>query len=214
MSVIDKVPRFDDVPTNALVNRKVKTLDETLEYPTINNFTIFPVDVSNGTIDRFVDEFFFLSNFYICDIEITEYATGEPDGPVVFRNYKSVEHAYQAMKTDDINLRRSIASAKSPGDAKRLGRKLKLKYNWEFEKNDVMMSLLIIKFTNIDNDLLNKLIATRGFNLVEGNTWNDTYWGMYNGSGKNILGKMLMFLRDVVFYHNRELNERSNTTLK
>ena len=30
---------------------------------------------------------------------------------------------------------------------------------------------------------------------IEGNTWNDTFWGVCNGQGQNWLGKILMLVR-------------------
>lgn len=47
-----------------------------------------------------------------------------------------------------------------------------------------------------NSDLKDKLIATGDEYLEEGNTWNDTYWGVCRGKGKNILGKILMRVRE------------------
>lgn len=57
-----------------------------------------------------------------------------------------------------------------------------------------MKNLLQIKFS--EDPYKTKLICTYPQSLVEGNTWNDTYWGVCNGIGDNNLGKLLMQVRD------------------
>jgi predicted NAD-dependent protein-ADP-ribosyltransferase YbiA (DUF1768 family) len=51
------------------------------------------------------------------------------------------------------------------------------------------------KFTR-NQDLKEQLIATGNEELVEGNTWGDIYWGVSRGRGKNMLGKILMRVRE------------------
>ena len=82
----------------------------------------------------------------------------------------------------------------SPGKAKKLGRLVHLKENWEEIKIEVMLQLLRKKFS--DPILKQKLIDTNEAILEEGNTWNDTFWGIYNGVGENHLGKLLMKVRE------------------
>lgn len=151
------------------------------------------------TIDSFTGEFFFLSNFYICNIEVEEISE-IPDSSnriqtVVRRNYKSVEHAYQAMKSDDYETRKKIACCKTPGEAKRMGRQIILSPDWDKLKYSIMQSLITLKFLQ-NIELKHKLILTKNFELIEGNTWGDTYWGVCNGVGENNLGKILMAVRD------------------
>jgi len=138
-------------------------------------------------IEIFRGEYFFLSNFY--------------QTPIEFENkvYPSSENAYQAAKTDQQNrdefmLHKNGASI-SPGEAKRLGRKVKLRENWENLRLQVMEDILRIKFKP-NSYLANKLIRTETRQLIEGNTWRDTYWGSYNGKGQNNLGKILMKIRE------------------
>jgi ribA/ribD-fused uncharacterized protein len=133
-------------------------------------------------IDSFQGEYRFLSNFYPCDITIC----GVP--------YKSTEAAYQASKSDDLFIR-STFSTVDPKYAKAMGRKMKLRPNWdELTKVECMELCLRAKFT--DPSLQARLISTDPLELVEGNHWNDTFWGVCNGKGRNMLGKLLMILRD------------------
>lgn len=133
-------------------------------------------------IYRFKNENNFLSNFYMA--------------PVNWRgaDWPSSEHAFQAAKTDDKEEQDKIRKANTPAEAKKLGRLVSLRENWENEKIGVMESILIAKFTQ-NQDLLDKLLATGDAELVEG---NHTFWGVCNGEGKNHLGKLLMKIRDAL----------------
>lgn len=134
-------------------------------------------------IDRFTGKYIFLSNFHFpCYV----YFEG--------RYYKSSEHAFQAAKTLDEVERDRIAQSPTPYKAKRLGRKVKLRNDWDQVKLDVMEKILRNKFT--DKNLKHALLETGDAELIEGNTWGDTYWGVCRGKGQNHLGKLLMKIRD------------------
>lgn len=135
-------------------------------------------------ISKFDGEYSFLSNFHPCTVNYEDI------------NYPSVEHAYQAAKTLDFTHRNFIAKLKFPGQAKREGRLVELRTNWDHIKLGVMKELLHQKFS--DPELLANLKSTAPNQLVEGNTWGDTYWGVCNGKGKNHLGNLLMTIRDSV----------------
>ena len=132
-------------------------------------------------INSFEGEYAFLSNFYEHPIS---------NGVITF---PTNEHYFQAMKTLEDDERLAIARAATPGQAKRMGRSVKLRPDWESIKLDVMETAVRIKFT--DPELAAKLIATGDEELVEGNWWNDTFWGVCNGVGENHLGKILMKVR-------------------
>jgi ribA/ribD-fused uncharacterized protein len=133
-------------------------------------------------IDKFDGtEYAFLSNFYSSPIQY--------EGIV----YPTVEHMFQALKALDVETRKKIANAATPGQAKRLGRSVALREDWEEVKVDVMRTALQLKFSN--PALRAKLIATGDAELIEGNTWNDRFWGVCRGTGKNMLGLLLMELR-------------------
>jgi len=124
---------------------------------------------------------FFLSNFF--------------PHPMDYENmrFPSSEHAFQAAKSLDVETRRSIAVLETPAEAKKTGRVIDCRSDWEAVKLDVMREVLRAKFS--DPALRKKLLATNDAELIEGNTWNDTFWGVCNGRGENWLGKLLMELR-------------------
>lgn len=132
-------------------------------------------------IDSFSGDYRFLSNFW--------------PSPLRYHGewYPTVEHAFQARKTKNIDERRMIQSAASPALAKQLGRKVTLRANWDELKVDVMLALLRLKFKA--PGLRQQLLATGNAELVEGNWWGDTTWGVCRGEGKNLLGKLLMQVR-------------------
>jgi len=134
-----------------------------------------------GLIGEFRKQFYFLSNFFASEISYGGKA------------YPTAEHLFQSLKTTDPQLREKIRLAEKPGDAKRLGRALALREDWESIKLDVMREVLRRKFSN--PSLKERLLATGSAELVEGNTWNDTFWGVCDGKGENWLGKLLMELR-------------------
>jgi len=135
-------------------------------------------------IVSFTGAFKFLSNFYLCEIEY--------EGIV----YPSSEHAYVAAKTTDIIQKYAIAEIDNPGEVKRLGRKLKIRSDWEVVKLLIMRSIVEAKFDQ-NPELMEMLQMTRPHELIEGNSWGDIYWGQSPvGKGKNELGKILMSIRD------------------
>lgn len=137
-------------------------------------------------IVSFRDAYRFLSNFY--------------PSPVTYGasplTYPTVEHAFQAAKTLNHNERAAFAydavHAMTPGDAKRAGRALVLRPDWEDVKLDVMLDLLRLKFE--DPHLASLLIHTGTAVLIEGNHWGDRFWGV-DGTGLNHLGLLLMQVR-------------------
>jgi ribA/ribD-fused uncharacterized protein len=117
--------------------------------------------------------------------------------PVVYEGvqFPTVEHAYQAAKTKDEKRWREFQLAKTPGDAKRLGRTLVIRKDWERVKVGVMLELLRFKF-GAHAELATKLLATKDAELIEANNWGDTFWGVWRGKGHNQLGKLLMQVRE------------------
>lgn len=73
-----------------------------------------------------------------------------------------------------------------------------MRADWDDARNYrlvVMEQLLREKFSDKNPELKQKLIDTYDAELIEGNTWNDTFWGVCGGIGKNHLGKLLMKIR-------------------
>ena len=129
-------------------------------------------------INHFDGEYGWLSNFY--------------PHPVRYEGmqYPTVENAFQAAKT----AKRDFFKTCTPGQAKRRGRTVPLRADWEDIKLEVMHGLLVQKFW-VKTPLAKKLLETGTQELVEGNTWGDTFWGICEGKGKNNLGKLLMKVR-------------------
>ena len=136
-----------------------------------------------SAIKSFKGRYRFLSNFYPCEVLL--------DGLL----YNSSEHAYQAAKTLDTKSREQILRASGPGKAKRLGRGVVLRGDWEDIKIPVMHQIVLVKFA-MNPGLRTKLLATGDVHLEEGNTWGDTFWGTVDGDGENWLGRVLMNVRD------------------
>lgn len=132
-------------------------------------------------INSFRGEFFFLSNFY----HVIIWNAGI--------SYPSAEHAYQASKTFNQAERLAIAALSAAGQAKRAGRIVTLRPDWEQVKLAVMERIVRKKFAI--PSLAQKLMATSPAHLVEDNTWGDRYWGKCNGVGANHLGEILMKVR-------------------
>lgn len=120
-------------------------------------------------------------------------------------SYNSVENYYQAMKTLSIGRRVQISKMK-PHESKKIGRALTLREDWEEIKDQVMLKALEIKFGQIY--YRNLLINTGIMEIVEGNYWNDKYWGycLKTNSGQNKLGKFITEIRTRIF---EEFDSRS-----
>jgi ribA/ribD-fused uncharacterized protein len=110
--------------------------------------------------------------------------------------YPTTEHAYQAAKTLDKGERELIASLRTAAEAKKLGQRITLRPDWESVRVQVMLDVNRLKFQ--DPLLRQKLLDTGNEELVEGNTWNDTFWGVCRGVGKNNLGRVLMKVREEI----------------
>lgn len=130
----------------------------------------------------FSGEYRFLSNFYLIDIEISGIT------------FKSSEHYYMYEKTTDENLRKKILEASTGAIAKKIGKTIRLRTDWEEKyKNQSMIFGLKKKFSL--PEMRDKLLSTGDAYIEETNTWGDVYWGVFHGTGKNMLGRMLMYLR-------------------
>lgn len=133
-------------------------------------------------INSFTGEYFFLSNFY--------------SAPVTYEGitYYNNEAAFQAQKCTDKSDMQQFAQL-DPSQAKRLGRSITLRKDWEQVKISLMTEIVRAKFTQ-NPELAEKLAATGSAHLEEGNNWGDRIWGTVNGVGANNLGKILMQIRN------------------
>ena len=113
------------------------------------------------------------------------------------RTWPTTEHYFQAMKFENRRDQDEIRETKSPMVAARKGRsrKRKLRKGWERSRVEVMRKALRAKFTQHE-DLQELLLDTGDAEIVE-HTQRDSFWGDGgDGSGTNMLGKLLMQIRD------------------
>ena len=138
-----------------------------------------------GDINIFRCNFDFLSNFY--------------NAPFYFNSirFENAEAAFQAQKEP---ARTKEFEKLTGSEAKRLGRRVNLRSDWNAVRVNIMQQIVLEKFTQ-NNNLAERLMRTQDRKLIEGNAWNDTFWGVCNGRGQNKLGVILMTVRD-------NLNER------
>lgn len=111
--------------------------------------------------------------------------------------WKTSEHYFQAQKFAETEFEEKVRLAPTPKESANLGRnrKFPLRKDWEKVKDDIMREALRAKFTQ-NKDLKKILLETDDAILVE-HTANDNYWGDGgDGSGKNLLGKLLMEVRE------------------
>jgi ribA/ribD-fused uncharacterized protein len=153
------------------------------------------MEIPEGAITSFRGQYKFLSNFAYSPftVKIQEY----------HYTCKTVEHFFQASKCYDHVQVRKIINAATPRQAKTLGRNVELVDNWDEIKNDVMLDGLRAKFNSDYGSFVGlgiKLLLTGDRYLIEGNTWNDRYWGATiqgnRAVGFNWLGQLLMKVRD------------------
>jgi ribA/ribD-fused uncharacterized protein len=131
------------------------------------------------------DQYGYLNNFYPSKIFIYG------------KYYPTVEHAYQAQKTFSYEDRELIRKASTPKQARDLGQKVFMIYNWDDLKYDVMYDCILAKFTQYP-DLREKLLSTNNEDIVE-NSPIDSWWGCgSDGTGSNYLGKILMRIRNLL----------------
>ena len=141
-------------------------------------------------IDSFRNEYSFLSNFWLTTI----WHQGNP--------YPTAEHLYQSYKATNHKDAEHIRLSGTPGAAKKLGRIIIIREDWDDIKVDVMRFTIALKFNN--KFLAKKLLETGDARLIEGNTWGDNFWGVCNGEGMNTLGLLLEEKRTIL----KMLNQR------
>lgn len=149
-------------------------------------------------ITRFWGAYGFLSNFYRHPFRYQGFT------------WPTAEHAFQAEKCAIGSDAQTILHLKTPAEAKAYGRKVLKRKNWEIEDNELnrvntMKNILRAKFRiwqpdqATKNPLAKRLVLTGDRELIEGNTWGDTFWGQCPiGEGENMLGKLLMQVRSEI----------------
>jgi ribA/ribD-fused uncharacterized protein len=138
----------------------------------------------------FRDRLGFLSNFHPAPFFM----------PLLGAEAASGEHAFNALKTLDPAERAAVLNAGTPGQSKRLGRRVTLRPDWDTGARVwAMQQVLVAKFAV--PELTARLNATGDLKLVESNHWHDQFWGSCfcpshaRVPGQNMLGELLMALR-------------------
>lgn len=143
-------------------------------------------------ITKFQGKTRFLSNFWPCQIVAK-------NGTI----FPSAEHAYQASKSLLMTDWQRVLACKTPGEAKKVGRSLTIRPDWEQIRLLVMERILRQKFSP-ESELARLLLDTGEAKIQEGNTWHDNFWGncvcsrCSNIEGENQLGKLLMKIRSIL----------------
>ena len=119
--------------------------------------------------------------------------------PIILKGkpWRSTEHYFQAQKFAGTSHEEAVRISDKPRDAAAMGRDRSrpLRADWEQVKDDDMREAIRAKFTQ-HGDCLTLLLNTNNAELVE-HTTNDHYWADGgDGSGKNMLGKILMEIRE------------------
>ena len=130
-------------------------------------------------ISGFKGEYRWLSNFWVHD-------------PI---KGLTVEHHYQAAKAKHLADWLSIMAAESPFEAKKMGKEIEIREDWDQIKLILMEQFTREKYAT-NHNLRQKLMETEGSLIVEENHWGDVFWGVCNGAGQNYLGKIIMKVRD------------------
>ena len=115
------------------------------------------------------------------------------------KTWPTTEHYFQAQKFAGAADEEEIRRTPSPMIAARKGRSRKrpLRPDWEQVKDDIMREAVLAKFQQHD-DLREMLLSTGDADIVE-KTTRDYYWGCGNkGTGKNMLGRILMETRNAL----------------
>lgn len=140
-------------------------------------------------IDKFDGEYAPFSNFYPAIITYRDF------------QFPTVEHAFVAAKSKDPIFWYKISKmpAKQAGKVKQMGRRIKLRDDWEWKKLTLMKNFIKQKF--IQRPFRELLLSTHPRPLIEGNYWHDNFWGDCKCKkckytiGLNHLGELLMITR-------------------
>lgn len=141
--------------------------------------------MSNAVLE-FQGEHRFLSNFHPCQIDWLGHT------------YPTVEHAFQAAKfANHPDIVDEIRKAESPGRTKTIASKYRnrIEPSWFIFSRELVMYWLLKQKFSPGSQLAVRLLATGDRELIEGNRWGDTFWGVCNGVGENNLGQILMCIR-------------------
>ena len=136
--------------------------------------------------------------FYFANLEYGEFSNFAKY-PIQLKGqlWPTTEHYFQAQKFEGLGYEDEIRGAKSAREAADLWRSKRypLRGDWEEVKDSVMYDAVMAKFTQYEE--LKELLLSTGDAILIEHTKVDSYWADGgDGSGKNMLGKILMDVRD------------------
>ena len=151
-------------------------------------------------------KFYRVNDKYGCFSNFSMYGF-ERDG----KYWKTSEHYFQAQKFVGTEYEEQVGLSPTPMEAASIGRgRCKpLRKDWDDVKDDIMRRSVLEKFKT-NEDIRKILLSTESENII-GETTKDYYWGCgKDGTGKNMLGKILMetreILRNIKYYTFISLN--------
>ncbi len=140
----------------------------------------------------------FLSNFWPCNVILPAEIINKKELPEMV--FETVENAYQAWKSSSFKQRQMIQNMK-PGKAKDFSRTNEFQIREDLTDNlriQAMGMLIEQKFSDKNLELKNMLLNKEDALLIEGNDWNDNFFGfcLKTGQGQNHLGRLIMKTRN------------------
>ena len=122
------------------------------------------------------------------------------------KSYQSVEHYFQASKATTDWEHEMVRQAATPAEAKKQGRQVMLRPDWEAVKLEVMRTGLLAKFRQ--NPKLRQLLLTTRMRPIHEQSTNDAEWGWENGQGQDLLGRILGEVREILRNECESSNRR------
>ncbi|MEG0297245.1 MAG: NADAR domain-containing protein [Clostridium sp.] len=138
--------------------------------------------------------FYKMKDEYGCFSNFAEYEFSENG-----MKYKTSEHYFQSKKFEGTDAELEVINAKSPMKSAILGRDRTkpLRQDWEMIKDDVMRQAVLLKFSQ--NESIKTILLSTGNEDIVEKTTDDYYWGCgTDGTGKNMLGKILVEVREIL----------------
>ena len=141
-----------------------------------------------SVINSFTENYSFLSNSFLCDMEFEH---------IPYSNAESCFQSLKFLRPKSRNIFRNMPPRKAYIQGQEIKR---LRAGWEDIKDTLMLQVVTAKFIQ-NSELEDMLVSTQGKEIINGNLYHDTYWGVCycgrcQGQGLNKLGRILMAVRD------------------
>jgi predicted NAD-dependent protein-ADP-ribosyltransferase YbiA (DUF1768 family) len=106
-----------------------------------------------------------------------------------------VDHYVFACRAINESDRDAVRKAESAVEARNVSKQIKWRPDWKEADAKNIGAAVEAKFTQ-NSELGRRLLYTRDIELIHENMWGDKLWGVCEGEGENLLGKLLMEIRD------------------